>query len=91
MISNSVSNGRSSLAFTADIIIRANYVNQLRPLISDWCIMSSCSALISANLDTFEDGLKENLLRGIYGFGLEKTSPVQQVDDFPAIIRYFTC
>ena len=74
-----------------EIVNIINYLNQPRPLISDWCIMSSCSALNSANLDTFEDGLKENLLRGIYGFGLEKTSPVQQVDDFPAIIRYFTC
>lgn len=38
------------------------------------------------SVDSFHKlGLKEELLRGIYGFGFEKPSPIQQIGIIPII------
>jgi superfamily II DNA/RNA helicase len=38
------------------------------------------SSLFEEPINTFDElDLKENLLRGIYGYGFEKPSPIQQV------------
>lgn len=38
------------------------------------------SSTFEESINTFDElDLKENLLRGIYGYGFEKPSPIQQV------------
>ena len=38
------------------------------------------NSLFEESINTFDElDLKENLLRGIYGYGFEKPSPIQQV------------